>query len=425
MGPNFLIIAILVAFVFANEESFRSLKGAQEISITCETEKQLDFVLRFEDNNHFDFLKVSHVPPENVQVLVTENQLLNFKMQLDQNGIKYKVLVDDFQKVIDEESKAQRRALMLANRSHQGDENDTYDFDHFPRHNAINDYMEQMTKKYEDVTLFSIGYSYDGRSINGVKISSGGNKTKPAILIDGGIHAREWISPVTALHTISELVNEKNKELYKNVDWYIIPVLNPDGYEFTHGKDRLWRKNRSKIGHRQCRGVDLNRNFGYKWKLSGRSRHPCHITYAGKAPFSELESQHLRDFFLSKNGTIKIYLTLHSFGKYLLYPWGYTPAEVPENEDVLLKLGVIAAVKLKALYGTEYKIGSAARILYPAAGGSDDWAKAIGKADIAFTIELPGTSFVIDPSLIKPIGLETFEAFRVFGVYAEIVYKDL
>ena len=51
----------------------------------------------------------------------------------------------------------------------------------------------------------------------------------------------------------------------------------------------------------------------------GRSRYPCHGTYAGNAPFSELETQNLRDFVLSKNGTIKIYLTLHSFGKVRLY----------------------------------------------------------------------------------------------------------
>ena len=96
--------------------------------------------------------------------------------------------------------------------------------------------MDRISKTYEDVSLFIIGYSYEGRSIYGVKISSGGNKTKPAILIDAGIHAREWISPVTALYAISELVKEKNKGLYENVDWYIIPLLNPDGYEYTHSK---------------------------------------------------------------------------------------------------------------------------------------------------------------------------------------------
>ena len=66
----------------------------------------------------------------------------------------------------------------------------------------------------------------------GVKISSGGKRDKPAVLIDAGIHAREWIAPTTALYAISKLVNEKN--LYEKIDWYILPLINPDGYEYSH-----------------------------------------------------------------------------------------------------------------------------------------------------------------------------------------------
>lgn len=43
---------------------------------------------------------------------------------------------------------------------------------------------------------------------------------------------------------------------------YFLPVVNPDGYEYTHVKDRLWRKNRKPT--RQCTGTDLNRNFGWE-----------------------------------------------------------------------------------------------------------------------------------------------------------------
>lgn len=67
-----------------------------------------------------------------------------------------------------------------------------------------------------------------------LKISSGGTG-KPKILIDAGIHAREWIAPVTALYAIHQLVtNKSNSALYDKVDWYIIPSLNPDGYDYTH-----------------------------------------------------------------------------------------------------------------------------------------------------------------------------------------------
>lgn len=82
---------------------------------------------------------------------------------------------------------------------------------------------------------FSIGKSYEKRDIVGVKISSGDQANKPAVFIDAGIHAREWIAPTTALYAIKQLVeNATNSYIFKNVDIYIVPCLNPDGYEFTH-----------------------------------------------------------------------------------------------------------------------------------------------------------------------------------------------
>lgn len=94
-----------------------------------------------------------------------------------------------------------------------------------------------------------------------MKISNG-NANNKAIWVDGGIHAREWITPATVTYIINHLVsNFENEPKYiQNIDWYIAPLMNPDGYEYTHDVDRLWRKNRARSG--QCAGTDLNRNFG-------------------------------------------------------------------------------------------------------------------------------------------------------------------
>lgn len=76
--------------------------------------------------------------------------------------------------------------------------------------------------------------TYERRKMWLIKIGSSG-VNKPVILIDGGIHAREWISPAVVLYIIHQLVeNSKNRHLIESVDWYIIPSLNPDGYEYTH-----------------------------------------------------------------------------------------------------------------------------------------------------------------------------------------------
>ena len=68
---------------------------------------------------------------------------------------------------------------------------------------------------------------------------------KPAMWIDGGIHAREWISPATVMWTLKELVEGKEtQELIEKLDWYILPVHNPDGYAYSRAWDRFWRKTR-------------------------------------------------------------------------------------------------------------------------------------------------------------------------------------
>lgn len=69
-----------------------------------------------------------------------------------------------------------------------------------------------------------------------IKIEAG-RKKNPIILVDAGIHAREWIAPAFALYLLRELIENKTHEhMIKNVDWFIIPLLNPDGYEYSHTK---------------------------------------------------------------------------------------------------------------------------------------------------------------------------------------------
>lgn len=130
------------------------------------------------------------------------------------------------------------------------------------------------------VKVESIGETIQGRDIDMIIISRNLNKQKYCTVIEAGIHAREWITVSTALFFIDYLI--RNPKLTAIMDFYVIPCLNPDGYEYSHTKvvydlierntsyictlqDRLWRKNRNPNSSdtKKSQGVDLNRNFPY------------------------------------------------------------------------------------------------------------------------------------------------------------------
>ncbi|KZS15410.1 Carboxypeptidase B [Daphnia magna] len=291
------------------------------------------------------------------------------------------------------------------------------DWSSFHRLIDIYDYLTYLENTYPQIVkLIKIGWSYEGRPLYVVRISSASSPdTNPAIWIDGEIHAREWISSALATYIIHQLVEvDGNAGLWSNVDWYIMPMMNPDGYQFTHTKNRLWRKSRS-ISGKFCRGVDLNRNFGYKWGGLGAGRIPCSETFRGPAAFSEPETAAVSEFIQSKSTKIKVFLTLHSYGQLILLPWGYSyPAVYPPDYDELLALAKNAASKFARF---KYSVGNTVELLYTASGNSADWAKSIG-IKYTYCVELGniGTyGFVLPPSLILPICEDFFPALKVFA----------
>lgn len=101
----------------------------------------------------------------------------------------------------------------------------------------IYDYMEDIAERYPEIaTLVIAADSFEGRPIKYLKISKTNFEdiSKPVIVIDGGIHAREWISPPTVTWAIKKLTEDITEpELLEDYDWILLPVANPDGYEFT------------------------------------------------------------------------------------------------------------------------------------------------------------------------------------------------
>lgn len=86
----------------------------------------------------------------------------------------------------------------------------------------------------------------------------------------------------------------------------------------------------------------MNRNYGYKWGGKGTSQNPCSEVYAGSGPFSEPETKAVEQFLSKSAADFRASLSFHSYGQYVLYPWGYDRVVPPDYKE-LDKVGKDAA----------------------------------------------------------------------------------
>jgi hypothetical protein len=199
--------------------------------------------------------------------------------------------------------------------------------------------------------------------------------------------------------------------LVDNVEFLIVPVVNPDGYVYTWTTDRFWRKNR-RLNAGGSYGVDLNRNWGHQWGVSlphasAGSSTPTSSVYWGTGPFSEPETQRVRDYILSRPN-IRAHNDIHSFGQMILHPWGYTSAHSPDHA-IFTQMGTAMRQRIQAVHGRIYTPGTFYSVLYPASGVANDWIYADRKI-YSFLYELRGGAFNPPPSDIRPAAEETLPA---------------
>lgn len=276
------------------------------------------------ENEDYDFFDLPKLLGKPARVMVQPQDQMDFEATLSKFGISYEIINQNVG-----ESVAMERIqnTFIRNAATRSSKNSRISFASFQRFAQINEYLDQLAKDFPTrAHVKTVGKSYEGRDMKTITITNGdGVANKKVILVDGGIHAREWIAPAAALYIIHQLVEnfQENADLLKTYDWVILPVVNPDGYEFSHTTTRMWRKTRQPVSN-NCYGTDPNRNFDFHWGEVGASTLSCSDTFMGKTAFSEPETRVLRDIMLSLTGRAKFYLTIHSYGNYLLYPWGYT-----------------------------------------------------------------------------------------------------
>jgi len=289
---------------------------------------------------------------------------------------------------------------------------DNFNLDEYHSYDEVVEYLKSVQKKSSStigVRFSTIGQTYENRDIHALTISKEALKEKKIFLLECGVHAREWVSVAGCLKIIDRFIvhrDEVANQILNKYDVHILPLLNPDGYEYTRNHDRAWRKNRGKNRRLPiCRGTDINRNFDVAWGTVGvDKRNPCSLIYCGSGPFSENESKALRDYAISIKNSLEVYISLHSFSQLLLYPYGHK-AEVPKNQKNLQHLATLAMDAIYSKQGEIYKGGNIYTAIYPASGSTVDWIAMNTASKYNWAFEMRDTGehgFVLPEELIDP-----------------------
>ncbi|CAG9529711.1 unnamed protein product [Cercopithifilaria johnstoni] len=261
---------------------------------------------------------------------------------------------------------------------------------------------------------------------------------KRIVWIDGGNHAREW----PAFHTVAFFINQlttnygKDPEITNYIDklnFYILPILNPDGFVFSRTSKsalvKYWRKNRApknctgSLVFRKnlcCEGVDLNRNYDFDFNQNLYPfNNSCSDQYQGPFPFSEPESRAVRDFITSnelRNKTDAV-ISMHSYGQFIILPYNHRRKTYSIDYTDLVAVAEKAKNAMKKYGGHEYNIGTAADMIGPATGSATDWIKQNTNVKYVYVFELSPENrtwfaFHVKPQRLLPIATEAWNGVR-------------
>ncbi|XP_076452079.1 zinc carboxypeptidase-like [Babylonia areolata] len=424
----FALACLLLVGNAVGEEVKKSYRGYHVLSAEAATKEHLSVLRHLKDSQEVMFLSEPSLVIS-TDMVVSPEEKGKLMDALKEAGITVKVQSSDLQADIDAEMRESQANQRKHHDSVQRNGDVLFEHNYYRRLVEVNELMYEFAARYPNLAVMKWmdHETHEGRTVYYIEIGTQSATDKDVIFIEGLAHSREWIATASLLYTMDKMLKMYNvdpiiTEALTKYTWVIIPVVNPDGYEYTWNYDRMWRKNRNPIHGANCKGVDLNRNYDMMFGSTGVSHRCSDDTYLGKAPFSEPETQNVRDLFLQLKPRIVSFLSVHAYSQLLLHPWGYinsnNPSDKPENIDKLIAVGKKMQAALQSL-GRRYALGTPYQVLgYGASGAAEDWALQEKPGIYSYCYELrPRTywegHFVLDPKHIIPTGHELLQSLLV------------
>ncbi len=286
--------------------------------------------------------------------------------------------------------------------------------------------LKQLVADHPDrVRPVVIGRSHQGRELSGIEIADGVRRSgdgRPVHLVLATHHAREWPSAEVAMEYATLLANARRGDtrlarLLGGVRTVVVPLVNPDAFIATKNAEPIDPYDNTRtpetdnqdnplhlaevvappggiLSYRRkncagdlpspdvpCElqwGIDPNRNYGQHWGGAGSSPDVTSQAYHGPGPFSEPETQAVRDW--TRTHQVTSLMTLHNVAALVLRPPGAQEQGLAPDEPRLKQFGdaMAAAAGYTSQYGFQ---------LYDTTGTTEDYTYA-AQGGYGYTIEI-------------------------------------
>ena len=397
----YLSLTLLLSLSWA--DFYKTYDGYKIHRVTLGSKADYQTIIDLESE---DLLEIFSKPSSNfTDILIPPDKLARCERMLKSKNLAVQVINNDVGVSV-----RKRRSIQQSSPSLTAG---NFSYTAYHRLAAMYDHLDALAARHSDkAETFNLTdmTTYEGRKIQAIRITSDvtspESRDRPLVWIDGGIHAREWVSPATVMYLIDSLLGEQEQDrsddvtpLLEKFQFVIAPCINPDGYEYTHDSERLWRKTRKPTGcknkkynwfggcfYRTCYGADSNRNWGTDWGKEDVSPDPCSIVYPGEEPFDQANVNIVKTYLEENRDLLKVYLSYHSYSQLFLLPLGYS-LDPPPDRDHHVKVGEAVVTAIHSRHKKNYIAHSFAE-MYPASGVSADWTYEYLKVTDSYTIEL-------------------------------------